>query len=151
LFFWSRGFITIGNRFWKFKVHRRQVIDDPDGMRQEAFSMIMYATPATLSQVFQTLIVVSYPIVFGLQIVPLSIGRWIGFIQESRGERTIHVPASALLVVQMVYCLSGMVNAGLLVVKRPSLLLLTKETNTVYERAAEKLPMCDAEAHDEQD
>jgi hypothetical protein len=44
-----------------------------------------------------------------------------------------------------------MVNAGLLVVKRPNLLLLTKETDAVYECAAEKLPMCDAEAHDEQD
>jgi hypothetical protein len=56
LFFWSLGVITVGNRFWKFKVHRRRVIDDPDGMRQEAFSMIMCATLPTLSQVCQTLI-----------------------------------------------------------------------------------------------
>ena len=42
LFFWGRGNITIGDRFWNFKVHRRQGIDDPDGLRRHALRMIAY-------------------------------------------------------------------------------------------------------------
>jgi hypothetical protein len=44
LFFWGRGNITIGDRFWHFEVHKQQVLDDPDGVRRHALRMIAYVT-----------------------------------------------------------------------------------------------------------
>ena len=41
LFFWGRGNITIGDKFWSFKIHRRQRNDD-DGLRRHALAMIAY-------------------------------------------------------------------------------------------------------------
>ena len=44
LFFWGRGNVTIGDRFWNFKIHKRQVVDDPEGLRRRALSMIAYVS-----------------------------------------------------------------------------------------------------------
>ena len=39
---WVRGNITIGNRFWRFRVHKRQQMDDPRGMRRHAMNLLAY-------------------------------------------------------------------------------------------------------------
>jgi hypothetical protein len=60
-------------------------------------------------------------------ILPLSVARWIGFVQETHGDRKNHVPPTALLSVQVIYCLSGLANVILFFLTRPSLLLFGKD------------------------
>jgi hypothetical protein len=57
----------------------------------------------------------------------LSTARWIGFVQETHGDKKNHVPPTALLSVQVIYCLSGLSNVVLFFLTRPSLLLFGKD------------------------
>jgi len=59
-----------------------------------------------------------YPGVYCVSVLPLSIVRWIGFIQE-RGHRPNHVPSTATLAVAAIYGLSGACNVVLLLTTRP--------------------------------
>ena len=68
-----------------------------------------------------------YPIVYAVLVLPLSVARWIGFVQETHGDRKNHVPPTALLSVQVIYCLSGLANVILFFLTRPSLLLFGKD------------------------
>jgi hypothetical protein len=68
-----------------------------------------------------------YPVVYAILILPLSVARWIGFVQESHGDKKNHVPPTALLSVQVIYCLSGLCNVVLFFLTRPSLLLFGKD------------------------
>ena len=72
----------------------------------------------------------SYPLVFALLVVPLSVGRWIGFVQESHGDRKNHVPPMALIAVETIYKFSGVANVMLFLLTRPSLLLFSRDTHS---------------------
>ena len=72
-------------------------------------------------------ILARYPVVYAVLILPLSVARWIGFVQETRGDRKNHVPPTALLSVQVIYCLSGLANVILFFLTRPNLLLFGKD------------------------
>ena len=60
-----------------------------------------------------------------MQILPLSVGRWLGFVQENHGG--IHIPTTALVAVSAVYLLSGFANVVLFLFTRPNLLLFKDE------------------------
>ena len=75
----------------------------------------------------------SYPLVYAVQILPLSIARWIGFVQENRGDRKNHVPPTALIAMQVIHLLSGLANVVLFLFTRPNLLLFKKTEDEVNE------------------
>ena len=68
----------------------------------------------------------SYPLVYAIQILPLSVGRWLGFVQENH-DGSNHVPTTALVAVMAVYLLSGFANVVLFLFTRPNLLLFKDE------------------------
>jgi hypothetical protein len=69
---------------------------------------------------------ISYPLVYSCLVLPLSVGRWIGFEQASHGDKKVHVPASATLAIQTIYALSGICNVILFLTTRPNLLLFKR-------------------------
>jgi len=105
LFFWGRGNITVGDKIWNFQIHQRGRVDDSRGSRPHSLSMI------------------AYPLVYACLVLPLSIGRWIGFEQENTGDKINRVPAGATIAVHVIYCLSGISNVLLFLLTRPNLLL----------------------------
>jgi hypothetical protein len=70
--------------------------------------------------------VISYPLVYSCLVLPLSVGRWIGFEQASHGDKKVHVPPSATLAIQTIYALSGICNVILFLTTRPNLLLFKR-------------------------
>lgn len=105
LFFWSRGNITVSEEtWWKFSIHRTANVEDPGGRRMTSLTMI------------------AYPLVYSILVLPLSVVRWVGFVQE-RGGRLSHIASSATLTVVTIYGLSGAMNVVLLFVTRPNSLL----------------------------
>ena len=61
-----------------------------------------------------------YPFCYVAVVLPLSIGRWIGFGHND----TQTVPSAVTLTVVSIYGLSGLINVTLLIWTRPRLLLL---------------------------
>jgi len=110
MFFWGRGNITIGEKPWQFEFHSRQRIEDPHGLRRYA------------------LIMIAYPVLYGLQILPLSVVRWLGFVQENHGDHKNHVPPGAVISVAVIYNLSGITNIVLFLFTRRGLLLFGDNT-----------------------
>jgi len=108
LFFWGRGNITVGDKFWSFQIHRAGNVDDRGGSRRRSMSLL------------------AYPLVYSCLVLPLSVGRWIGFEQASHGDKKVHVPASATLAIQTIYALSGICNVILFLTTRPNLLLFKR-------------------------
>ncbi|KAF8893529.1 hypothetical protein BD779DRAFT_1506741 [Infundibulicybe gibba] len=110
LFFWSRGNITVNeNSWWKFKIHRRHSLsDEEDGER--GYSLTLLPIPY------------SYPVVYSILILPLSVVRWIGFVQE-RGGKPSNIASSATITVIAIYGLSGLFNVILLLTTRPNSIL----------------------------
>jgi hypothetical protein len=45
LFFWGRGNITVGEKFWDFRIHAREHVRDPEPSRQHSLNMIVYVIP----------------------------------------------------------------------------------------------------------
>jgi len=68
--------------------------------------------------------------VYSVIILPLSVVRWLGFLQESRGDRKNHVPAGATIAVITIFCLSGICNVFLFLMTRPNLLLFKRDEGT---------------------
>jgi hypothetical protein len=127
---WVRGNITLGDRFWNFRIHKRQRVEDPRGLRRHALNLILYVLPQFfVDDVVETHCddIDRYPVVYALQVLPLSVARWMGFVQEMQGDRTNHIPSTALLSVQVIYCLSGLANVVLFFLTRPNLLLFGKD------------------------
>src|ERR1700735_4014890 len=123
LFFWAQGYITVDpQRWWKFRFHKRighdAQSDDADRQsRRRSLGMIAYV-PFFLSNLdIQSLIVniLSYPLVYSVLVLPLSIVRWIGFSQEKQ------IPSVATFIVINIYALSGAFNALLLLWTRSGL------------------------------
>ncbi|KAG5641950.1 hypothetical protein DXG03_003939 [Asterophora parasitica] len=70
----------------------------------------------------------AYPIVYCVIILPLSIVRWIGFVQErGGGENTIG--AAPTMTVLGIFGLSGAANVVLLLTTRPNSVLFGHTTN----------------------
>ena len=65
----------------------------------------------------------SYPLVYAAQILPLSVARWLGFVQENHGDKKNRVPSTVLIAVQVLHLMSGLANVLLFVYTRPNLLL----------------------------
>ncbi|KAF5385891.1 hypothetical protein D9615_002585 [Tricholomella constricta] len=105
LFFWSRGNITLDEySWWKFSIHRASKFDAHQTTRM------------------QSLVMLAYPIVYSVLIMPLSIVRWIGFVQE-RGDGVNTIGAAPVMLVIGIYGLSGAANVVLLLTTRPNSVL----------------------------
>lgn len=75
-----------------------------------------------------------YPLVYCILILPLSVVRWIGFVQE-RGGGENRVSAASTLAVTALYGLSGVCNVILLLTTRPESVLFGKHPYVSVARA----------------
>ncbi|TRM70280.1 hypothetical protein BD626DRAFT_423053 [Schizophyllum amplum] len=107
LYFWSRGNITIDDKcWWRFSFHRihNNPHADPTGGRRQA------------------LIMISYPLVYSILVLPLSVVRWIGFLDNDPQ------PPALTMTVASIYGLSGAANVLLLRLTRPNSVLFGHTT-----------------------
>jgi len=102
LYFWSRGNVTSDDvSWWKFTIQREaDPSEDFKGIRRRSLIMLLY------------------PAIYCLIILPLSVARWIGFVQEQRGLVNT-VPPAATFAAMAIFNLSGACNAILLLTTRP--------------------------------
>ena len=63
----------------------------------------------------------SYPIIYSVIIVPLSVVRWIQFSQEDRGKGVIS--ASWIITVEAIHSLGGFLDVSLFLLTKRGLLL----------------------------
>jgi hypothetical protein len=66
----------------------------------------------------------SYPLVFAITIIPNTVVRWIGFMQENSDDNISRVPQSVSFIARAIFGLSGIANVLLFVVTRPGIPLL---------------------------
>ncbi|KAJ6521955.1 hypothetical protein DFH09DRAFT_212956 [Mycena vulgaris] len=105
LFLWARGNITVSETsWWRCSVHRSSADAADRGRRHNSYAMI------------------AYPACYCVLVLPLSVVRWIGFVQE-RGGRASNIPSAATIAVVSVYGLSGALNVVLLLYTRPNSVL----------------------------
>ncbi|KAH9484981.1 hypothetical protein JR316_0001885 [Psilocybe cubensis] len=119
LYLWSRGNITFDDHsWWKLHWHRADENTDPalTGIRRRSLIMLLY------------------PLVYCMLILPLSVVRWIGFVQE-RGGGENKISATATLAVTAIYGLSGASNVVLLLTTRPESVLFGKHPYVSVMRA----------------
>ncbi|TDL25439.1 hypothetical protein BD410DRAFT_813640 [Rickenella mellea] len=110
LVLWNRGNIIVDNEhWWKVQVRWTALPESAEGKTARK-------RPSANS-----LAILAYPIVYSIVVLPLSVGRWIGFVQERHGAN--HVPPAATFGVTFVFGLSGALNVLLLITTRPNLLL----------------------------
>ncbi|PPQ83623.1 hypothetical protein CVT25_006308 [Psilocybe cyanescens] len=119
LYLWSRGNIVFDDDFW-WKLHWQcaDVNADPSlrGIRRRSLIMLLY------------------PLVYCILILPLSVVRWIGFVQESHGGEN-RISATSTLAVTALYGLSGACNVILLLTTRPESVLFGKRPYVSVGRA----------------
>ncbi|KAG6874491.1 hypothetical protein C0995_010401 [Termitomyces sp. Mi166 len=109
LFFWSRGNITLDEEsWWRFTIHPRRL------NKQHNTRM-------------QSLIMLAYPIVYCILVIPLSIVRWIGFVQDTK-DGSSRIGAAATLTVVSIYSCAGAANVVLLLTTRPNSVLFGYRT-----------------------
>jgi len=110
LYLWSRGNLLFDEHtWWRITLQRVGLNADPELKVIQRRSMVMLL----------------YPGVYCISILPFSVVRWIGFIQE-RGHRPNRVSATATFAVAAIYSLSGACNVVLLLTTRPDSLLFCK-------------------------
>lgn len=83
LFFWSQGNITVLDRWWKFKIHRKIHMDRSlrHGKRVSLGLLASAPTPTSPSeQSTDTLVYYRYPLTCSFIVLPLSVVRWIAFV-----------------------------------------------------------------------
>lgn len=119
LYLWARGNIDFNERTW-WKFTFRHVDSN--------------ANPELKEDRQQSLVMLAYPFVYCVSILPLSIVRWIGFIEE-RGSGINRVSSAATLAVGAIYGLSGACNVALLLTTRPDSGLFGKPTQYTSGRA----------------
>jgi len=110
LYFWARGNIVPPSEdqpWWRFKFQRADRSEDRRALKQP-------------------LVLAAYPVVYCLNVLPLSVVRWIGFVQEAHGPNKI--PAAATFAVTTIYTLSGLCNVILLLTTKPDAGLFAKVT-----------------------
>ncbi|KAJ2913961.1 hypothetical protein MD484_g6455, partial [Candolleomyces efflorescens] len=125
LFFWHLGkIIPVPRSWWRFKIRRVNsgVGDDfPTELRNQAKIML------------------AYPVVFCITVLPLSIVRWISFRQESDGGGAT-IPSAATFATISLLVLSGVFNVTLLLTTRPNTLLFGKHEDDDPQRM-DSLPL----------
>ncbi|KAF8971116.1 hypothetical protein BDZ97DRAFT_2054852 [Flammula alnicola] len=105
LYLWSRGNIRIDDHtWWKFTFQR----SDPN------------ADPALKVIRRRAMVMLAYPLVYCLSILPLSVERWITFVHPNS------VSGTATFAVTALYGLSGACNVVLLLTTRPESVLFSK-------------------------
>ncbi|KAJ7141392.1 hypothetical protein C8R44DRAFT_763319 [Mycena epipterygia] len=103
LFLWARGNITVSETsWWRCTVHRRSA--SKNTTKRTSHAMI------------------AYPACYCALILPLSVVRWIGFVQEHGGHQSA-IPSAATFAVISLYGLSGALNVTLLLYTRPNSVL----------------------------
>jgi hypothetical protein len=60
-----------------------------------------------------------YPLVYCLGVMPLSIVRWIAFVQEAKNDGVHNMPSVATLASESIFGLSGFLNVVLLLTTKP--------------------------------
>lgn len=101
LYFWSRGNINFDNAsWWRFTIQRADDSEGLKGIRRRSLIMLLY------------------PVIYCCLILPVSVVRWIGFVQEHGGHSN-HVPPAATFASSIIFGLSGACNAILLLTTRP--------------------------------
>ncbi|KZP09496.1 hypothetical protein FIBSPDRAFT_1051795 [Athelia psychrophila] len=120
IFLWARGNLTVSStRWWDIRVHH--AFGGSNGYQWQqgpicADDRVSKASPLPVSDL--TLSSSSYPIVFTVLVLPLSIVRFKYF-----GKAAATVPPAATFVVQCLYSLSGALNVTLFLTTRSGLLL----------------------------
>jgi hypothetical protein len=104
LYLWIRGNIVIHDpQWWKFHFQHSNKLD-----------------PTLPARRRQSLVMAAYPFVYCLNILPLSVVRWIGFQREAKyGIDKANIPAAATFAVTSIYGLSGFLNVILLLTTKP--------------------------------
>jgi len=119
LWLWSRGNISINEHsWWKFTLQRADSNADPALKGNRRRSLMMLA----------------YPFVYCVVILPFSVVRWIGFVHERNGG-TIQVPSTITMAVGAIFGLSGVCNVVLLLTTRPECVLFGKYSQFSFGRA----------------
>ncbi|KAF5338492.1 hypothetical protein D9611_013243 [Ephemerocybe angulata] len=132
LFFWSRGNISINPKSgWKFTFHRTNKTNIPAEFRE------------------QSLIMLAYPVVYCIAILPLSVARWIGFFQERNGGVST-IPSSATFACVAILSISGACNVLLLLTTRPDTVLFGRGTDRDGMAPAPGLPDVQQDVHHQQ-
>ncbi|EPQ56950.1 hypothetical protein GLOTRDRAFT_26028, partial [Gloeophyllum trabeum ATCC 11539] len=92
LYFLYRRNITVDEKvWWKFDVHRRK--RDGDDTAPDAHPLVMLA----------------YPAVYCLTVLPTCIARWVQFYRENH-DSTVATPSAATFFTEFLYRSSGLVN-----------------------------------------
>ncbi|KAF5338491.1 hypothetical protein D9611_013242 [Ephemerocybe angulata] len=109
LFFEERGVIVLDpNSSWGFRFRRGQ--------------------KATGNSGGQSMVMLAYPVVYSISIVPLSVTRWIAFVREGKGVSMVDsLPSGANLACMAIHGLSGVANVVLLLTTRPNTPLFRKD------------------------
>ncbi|KAF6763252.1 hypothetical protein DFP72DRAFT_841367 [Ephemerocybe angulata] len=129
LFFWSRGNISINPKSgWKVHFHRANKANIPTEFRE------------------QSLIMLAYPVVYCIAILPLSVARWIGFFQERNGGVST-IPSSATFACVAILSISGACNVLLLLTTRPDTVLFGRGTDRDGMAPAPGLPDVQQDVH----
>ncbi|KII94774.1 hypothetical protein PLICRDRAFT_693106 [Plicaturopsis crispa FD-325 SS-3] len=120
LHLWLCGYITLSteSKWFGFRIHKAdQSGRDNDEFRGKRRSFAM----------------LGYPLVYCALILPLSVVRWIGFVEEAKGNRS-GISYQATLAVDFVFELSGLFDVLLFLYARPGLLLFSEQdAGAVYE------------------
>lgn len=110
LYYWSKGNLSVDPEiWWRFRVHPRNAEGVEAGESKRAMLML------------------AYPLVYSVLVLPLSIVRWINFGLEKHGN---DVPSVWSFLVITVFSLSGAMNVGLVLLTRPQLLLFGQQHAT---------------------
>ena len=80
-----------------------------------------------------------YPIVYCVTVLPLSVVRWIGFVQEKHGRSS--VPSAATFSVCALFGLSGLFNVVLLMTTKPESGLFGRLMFTAEAKPPSPLPL----------
>ncbi|KII94773.1 hypothetical protein PLICRDRAFT_47785 [Plicaturopsis crispa FD-325 SS-3] len=119
LHLWFHGYIALStdSKWLGFRIHRADKSSrDNDEFRGKRRSFAMLA----------------YPLVYCAIILPLSVVRWISFVQESNGNQS-GISYQATLGVEFVFELSGIFDVLLFLYARPGLLLFSERRAAVNE------------------
>ncbi|KAF6763249.1 hypothetical protein DFP72DRAFT_801331 [Ephemerocybe angulata] len=111
LFFEERGVIVLDpNSRWGFYFRRNN------------------GQNATGDSIGQSMVMLAYPVVYSISILPLSVARWIGFVRERNGvSKAAPLPSAASMACMAIHGLSGVANVVLLLTTRPNTPLFRKD------------------------
>ena len=72
----------------------------------------------------------SYPLLYAVLVVPMSVVRWSGFVQENTGQHVNRIPPAAIFAARLIFRLSGLLKFILFLKTRPNLLLLGRRSES---------------------